>query len=114
MIEASCHCGTAKLAVARAPRSLTDCNCSICRRYSALWAYYPASDVRLLYRKRDVEAYSWGDRTLRFVRCRKCGCVLHHERAKKARSTTIGVNARNLDPAVVAKLRIRRLDGAAT
>ena len=48
MIEASCHCGTAKLAVARAPRSLTDCNCSICRRYSALWAYYPASDVRLL------------------------------------------------------------------
>ena len=52
-----------------------------------------------------IEAYTWGDRSLRFVRCRKCGCVLHHERAKKARSSTIGVNARNLDPAVVAKAR---------
>lgn len=114
MIESSCHCGTAKLAVVRAPRSLTDCNCSICRRYGALWAYYAAGDVRLLYRKRDVEAYAWGDRTLRFVRCRQCGCILHHERARMARSSTIGVNARCFYPEVIAKTRVRRLDGART
>ena len=68
----------------------------------------------LLYRKRDVEAYSWGERTLRFVSCRKCGCILHHERAKKARSSTIGVNARCFDPDVIAKTRVCRLDGACT
>lgn len=114
MIEAVCHCGAARLEVARAPRRLTDCNCSICRRYGALWAYYKASAVRIRYRKRDVQAYSWGDRMLRFIRCRKCGCILHHERVGKGRDSTIGVNARNMDPAIVAKARIRRLDGAKT
>jgi len=112
MIEAACHCGAARLAVARAPRRLTDCNCSICRRYGALWAYYKASEVRLRYRRRDVETYAWGDRMLRFVRCRSCGSVLHWEAAKDPRADRIGVNARNFGPAVIAKVRVRRLDGA--
>ena len=113
-IAATCHCGRAALEVARAPRRLTSCNCSICRRYGALWAYYRADAVRLLYRKRDVENYSWGDRMLRFIRCRHCGCVLHHERVKKTPESRIGVNARNFEPAVIARARIRRLDGAMT
>lgn len=114
MIAASCHCGRTRLEVARAPRRLTSCNCSVCRRYGALWAYYKADSVRLRYRKRDVRSYSWGDRRLRFIRCRHCGCILHHERVKKARQSTIGVNARNFDPTVIAKARVRHLDGART
>jgi hypothetical protein len=96
------------------PRRLTDCNCSICRRYGALWAYYRNSEVSLKYRRRDVEAYVWGDRMLRFMRCKNCGCVLHHERARRRPDSTVGVNMRNVDPAVIAKVRIRRLDGAGT
>lgn len=114
MIAAACHCGRIGLEVARAPRTLTDCNCSICRRYGSLWAYYKAGAVRLGYRRRDVQAYSWGDRRLRFIRCRNCGCVLHHERIRKSRDGVIGVNARNFEPAVIARARIRRLDGAAS
>ena len=36
------HPGTAQ-----APR-LTSCNCSICRRYGTLWAYYNFSEVRVI------------------------------------------------------------------
>lgn len=114
MIAAYCHCGTVGLEVARSPRVLTDCNCSICRRYGALWAYYKAGSVKLEYRRRDVATYAWGDRMLRFVRCLNCGCVLHHERAKPTPDGMIGVNARNFDPAAIAGARIRRLDGAKT
>lgn len=113
-VRASCHCGKTALEVARVPRTLTDCNCSICRRYGALWAYYKAGSVRLRYRKRDVQAYSWGDRMLRFVRCRTCGCILHHERTRATPEGRIGVNARNFEPAVIAKARVRHLDGART
>ncbi len=46
MIEASCHCGTVRFAVETAPGEVNDCNCSICRRYGALWAYYKRAQVR--------------------------------------------------------------------
>jgi hypothetical protein len=114
MIEASCHCRAVRLEVSRAPRVLLDCNCSICRRYGGLWAYYKAGSVRLRYRRRDVEIYAWGDRTIRYIRCRQCGCTLLHERAKGTADSPIGINARNFDPAVIAKARVRRFDGAKT
>ena len=112
-VETSCHCGAAKLEVARKPRRLTSCNCSICRRYGALWAYFKPTEVRKKYWKRDVQSYAWGDRSIRFVRCRTCGCVLQWESAKGP-GRQIGVTARLMDPAVIANVRIRRLDGART
>ncbi len=39
MIRVACHCGAVRLSVEPAPRWVLDCNCSICRRYGALWAY---------------------------------------------------------------------------
>jgi hypothetical protein len=113
-IEVSCHCGAAKLEVARRPRRLTSCNCSICRRTGGLWAYYRSSEVRFKYRRRDVEAYVWGDRMLRLIRCKTCGCVLHWVARKRTPDDRLGVNMRNADPAVIAKVRVRRFDGAKT
>ena len=45
--SATCHCGSVRIRVRRAPRTVTRCNCSICRRYGALWAYYGASAVQI-------------------------------------------------------------------
>ena len=39
MIRASCHCGAVCLEIDAAPAEVTECNCSICRRYGGLWAY---------------------------------------------------------------------------
>jgi hypothetical protein len=114
VIEVSCHCGAVRLELPRAPRRLLSCNCSICRRNGGLWAYYDSSAIRRRYRRRDVETYAWGDRMIRYVRCRHCGCVLHHERTRKMTDGRVGVNMRNCDPAVIAKARVRRFDGAKT
>jgi hypothetical protein len=114
MLAATCHCGAVRVEVARRPRRLTSCNCSICRRYGALWAYYKAADVRVRGAPGAVDKYSWGDRSLRFVRCRKCGCVSHWEPVRRTASSRMGVNARNFDPAVIESVRVRRLDGAST
>ncbi len=113
MIEASCHCGSVKIDIPRKPRTLTDCNCSICRRYGVLWAYYSAADVHI-HGAPATSSYLWGERSIRFVRCRKCGCVTHWIGAKDPGSGRIGVNARNVDPDVLKGVRIRHLDGART
>jgi hypothetical protein len=112
MIEAACHCGRVTLAVTRRPRTLTDCNCSICRRYAALWAYYGAGSVELRAPRGSLDSYSWNRRVRRYFRCRHCGCITHYASAQPRRAATIAVNARNFPPAVIAAARIRHFDGA--
>jgi hypothetical protein len=114
MLTASCHCGAVRLQVPRRPRTLTSCNCSICRRYGTLWAYYKMKDVRVLGARTRSDEYSWGDRSLKFLRCGVCGCVTHWSPVSRGPGAQMGVNARNFEPAVLAGVRVRRLDGAHT
>ena len=73
MPTATCHCGAVKVEVPREPETITDCNCSICRRYGVLWAYYKDSEVTLTAAPSVAEAtddYAWGDKSLKFIRCK--------------------------------------------
>ena len=55
MIEGSCHCGAVHWRFEGIPKSATTCNCSICRRYGALWAYdYEGGRLRSLRRNTDL------------------------------------------------------------
>ena len=110
MIEASCHCGAVTLRLASAPVTVTDCNCSICRRYGVLWAYYPPRDVEVAGA---TDTYFWDDHSIDFHRCKTCGCVSHWSAVDPSRDR-MGVNARLLPLAVVAAARVRHLDGAVT
>jgi hypothetical protein len=114
MLTASCHCGAVKIEVPRRPRRLTDCNCSICRRYGARWAYYQAPQVRIIAARGATASYSWGDRFLKFVRCANCGTVTHWQQSRGGNQARMGVNARNFEPGALGSVRVRRLDGAAT
>ena len=113
MIEASCHCGAVRIEIPRKPRTLTSCNCSICRRYAGPWCYFDASEVRIHAKRGAMDHYLWGDRMLRTMRCRTCGCVTHWQPIGRA-SNRMGVNFRNFDPSVIGSIRVRRLDGADT
>lgn len=114
MHTASCHCGAVNVEVRRKPRQLTSCNCSVCRRYGSLWAYYKTAAVRVRALPGALDKYTWGDRSIRFVRCRGCGCVTHWEPARGSALDRLAVNARNFEPALLESLRIRHFDGAAT
>ncbi len=39
MLEGSCHCGAAGWTLTGDPGPVTACNCTLCHRYGALWAY---------------------------------------------------------------------------
>ena len=113
MPNASCHCGAVSLELAAAPAEVTDCTCSICRRYGVLWAYYPVAQVRIAAAPGATEAYRWGKGSVEFHRCRTCGCVSHWAAVDGGRER-MGVNARLLPLADLGKARIRHLDGADT
>jgi hypothetical protein len=114
MLRGSCHCGTLKIGIPHAPAQLTNCNCSICRRLGALWCYFPVSEVELDLPEGSTDEYIQGDRTLRTVRCKRCGCVTHWSPLVVRPDSTMGVNARMFDPQDMGAARIRLFDGADT
>jgi hypothetical protein len=115
MYTASCHCGAIRLEMQRKPRKLTQCNCSICRRYGALWAYFQRKSVHVRVSGDRLKSYSWLNERFDFYHCGECGCVTHYERRDRRPdgSDMSGVNLRNIDdPGLISHLPIRLLDGA--
>jgi hypothetical protein len=121
MLEASCHCGAVRLSVPAAPGTVTDCNCSICRKLGVLWAYYDPRDVEVAadpgmiarYARQNVPGNPDGEPMLAFLRCATCGCTTHW-RGFDESHPKMGINARLMEPAVLAAARVRHLDGAVT
>jgi hypothetical protein len=112
VIEASCHCGAVRFAVETAPVDVNDCNCSICRRYGTLWAYYQKPEVRFDPGNGPTDIYMWGDRDLEFHRCRGCGCVTHWVAVDQS-YTRMGVNYRLTALEVLETTLVRHSNGAA-
>lgn len=109
MIESSCICGAVRLAITRAPDEVTDCNCTLCRRYGTLWAYYSPKDVTIPGGLTDT--YLRGAKQIEFHRCKICGCVTHWSPVDKTYDR-MGVNARMLPPGSLETVPVVKCDGA--
>ena len=111
MLEGSCDCGALHIELDATPGDVTDCNCSICRRYGALWAYFDPKQVRLLPSSGATTLYTRGKHWIEFHHCTACGCVTHWSPADK-RQPRMGVNMRLFPPEIVAPIKVVPCDGA--
>jgi len=107
-------CNAVQIGVARRPRQVTQCNCSVCRRYGTLWAYFQRSAVSITASRDALEEFSVRAGGLRFVRCRTCGCVVCWDGPGKSRDQRMGINTRLLDQALMAGVPVKVLDGDKT
>lgn len=109
-VEGTCHCGGVTIAVDRAPTEVTSCNCSICRRLGALWAYYHPKVVHVVG---TTVGYQSGDRMLELHHCPTCACTTHwRPLPDRAPPDRMGINVRLMAPEVVAAAHVKRVDGA--
>ncbi len=113
-MKLNCHCGAIKIEVAKSPHSLTSCNCSICSRYSALWGYYEPNEVTLTCNDNDLSKYSWGEKSIYFCHCNKCGCVTHYESSPEVENPKTVVNFRMAKSDFIESIKVRKFDGAIT
>ena len=114
MHQGRCHCGAVKLKLPSTPAVATACNCSLCRRIGGPWAYFELGTVEIEGHPENTAEYVQGDRTLRTIRCRTCGCVTHWEPLEVKPAAQHGVHLGNFDPELVASLKVRKFDGANT
>lgn len=113
-LTAACHCGAVRIGMSRRPVSLTQCTCSICHRYGALWAYCTRKTAEVIAAADARAGYRWGDRSIEFFHCRTCGCLTHYESVDEAPDARIAVNARMLPRQQIDGIRVRTFDGAET
>lgn len=106
----ACHCGAARWMLAGDPGSVTACNCTLCRRYGALWAYdYEGERITT---EGETRVYVRG-RTTEFHFCPNCGCIVWwraRELDEEGRRR-LAVNLRMAEPEAIADLQIDHFDG---
>ncbi len=114
MLNGRCHCGKLGWALEGDPGPITACNCTLCRRYGALWAYdYENERIRIEGQSKVYTRQGKENPALEIHFCPACACVLcwrstHVDEDGRRR---MAVNIRLAPPEAVADLVIDHFDG---
>lgn len=108
--KGGCHCGRVRFEVT-APAELTvsDCNCSICRKGGYLHLTVTKSQFRLLSGERSLTTYQWNTGTAKHIFCSVCGIKSFY--VPRSHPDGFSVNARCLDDGTVTRLTIKPFNG---
>lgn len=109
-LQGTCHCGAVAWEFDGIPEAATACNCTVCRRYGALWAYdFEGEGIRVSGPSRP---YVRGT-AIEFHFCPACGCVAFWRgiRVDEDGRRRIAVNLRLTEPGPVAAVPIDHFDG---
>ncbi|MDP3852164.1 GFA family protein [Phenylobacterium sp.] len=116
MIKGGCHCKATQFEVASTPKDVNCCNCSLCSKRGALWAYYDEADFRLVTARERISTYQTGDYWMKQHFCAICGCATFNEgpgwKDGEVDFTVnrISVNARLFDDYDLAQIPVRYSD----
>ncbi len=117
MLNLSCLCGQVRIETARQADFVNECNCTLCSKSGARWAYFDPSEVRV---EGATKGYSRDDKTdpaaeIHF--CANCGSTTHFvltaSAVAKFGNIQMGVNVRLADEKDLAGLELRYPDGLA-
>ena len=117
MIKLSCLCGQTRLTLADRPDFINECNCTLCSKSGARWAYAHPSQVTV---EGETKGYSRDDKAdpaaeIHF--CPTCGATTHfvltQSAVAKFGNSMMGVNMWLAEPSDLAGLELRYPDGQA-
>ena len=96
MLKLSCVCGQIRIATEKRPDYIHECNCTLCSKSGARWAYYHPEEVSVegtttCYSRQDKD-----DPAAEIQFCPTCGATTHFTLTESAVSkfgnTLMGVN----------------------
>jgi len=106
----SCHCGAVAFTVEVDPAEALKCNCSICSKLGAIWAFAPKSRFTLTSGA-GQGGYLFNKKHLHHRFCTRCGIESYAEGTSPDGTPMVGINLRCLAGVKVDKLTPRFYDG---
>ena len=96
LYQGGCHCGAVRFEV-DAPGDITvsDCNCSICRKTGFLHLIVPKSKFRLLQGAEQITTYTFNTGVAKHTFCKVCGIKSFY--TPRSNPDGVDVNLRCLD-----------------
>ena len=110
-LNGSCHCGAIAYTVELDPAAAISCNCSICSRLGAVWAFAPKAKFRLTKGEGRQGDYQFNKHVLHYRFCPTCGIESYAEGKGQDGSEQVGINLRCVQGIDVAKLNPKQVDG---
>lgn len=107
----SCHCGAVAFDVDLDVSGALKCNCSICSRLGAVWAFAPRANFKLKSGADKQGDYQFGKKSLHHRFCTQCGIETYAEGAMPDGTPTVGINLRSIEGLDVETLNPKPWDG---
>ncbi|RYD89984.1 MAG: aldehyde-activating protein [Sphingomonadales bacterium] len=117
MLKITCLCGEIRCEIKMKPDFIHECNCTLCRKSGASWAYFHPSEVRVEGRTNGYSRDDKDDPGAEIQFCPRCGSTTHFtltaSAVAKFGNVQMGVNMRLADESELAGIEMRYPDGRA-
>ena len=117
MLNLTCLCGHVRVDVQKRPDFINECNCLLCGKSGAQWAYFHPSDVSVEGATKGYSRSDKEDPAAEVHFCETCGSTTHFVltpgAVAKFGNVQMGVNMRLADEADLAGIELRYPDGRA-
>ena len=110
-LKGGCHCGAVAYTVEVDAAASMSCNCSICSKLGAVWAFTPKSNCKLTKGEGRAGDYQFNKHVLHHRFCPTCGIESYAEGKGKDGSEQVGINLRCVEGIDVDKLTPKKFDG---
>jgi hypothetical protein len=105
-----CHCGRVRFEViAPAKLEVSDCNCSICRKYAYLHLIVPADRFKLISGRDALTTYSFNTHVAKHHFCSTCGVKSFY--VPRSHPDGVSVNARCIDSETIESISVQLFNG---
>jgi hypothetical protein len=117
MLKLSCLCGQVRIEIQKRPDFINECNCTLCSKAGARWAYFHPSEVSVGGMTKGYSREDKADPAAELQFCPNCGSTTHFtltpSAVAKFGNVQLGVNVRLADERDLAGIELRYPDGKA-
>ena len=106
-----CHCGQVRFDVTADLSKVYSCNCSICVKRGALWAFVPPESFALRAGAEALVDYQFNKKVIHHLFCGQCGVGSFSRGIAPSGNEMIAVNVRCVDGVDLPALTLTPVDG---